>query len=77
MELRPWIIWQWHVSADPSIATVDERSEEAVVPASSSKPCSGETLADEKSARNLALWPLRGLAHGYHVPPILGRIPTT
>jgi|GEM_PF-1410220 len=40
-------------SADPLIATVDERSEEAVVPAtSSSKPRGGDTLADEKRMIN-------------------------
>jgi len=40
-------------SADPLIATVDERSEEAVVPADSgSKQRSGDTLADEKRMIN-------------------------
>jgi len=54
-----WIINDWKSrrlkarSADPLIAMVDERSEEAVVPAdSSSKPRSGDTQADEKRMLN-------------------------
>jgi len=40
-------------SADPLIAMVDERSEEAVVPAdSSSKPRSGDTQPNEKRMIN-------------------------